>query len=169
LIFFAIQVLIQAIALNLKTTKSRKAIAFLNTFSIFTKTIMKIIKSILLLSLAVNFFLFFVSIKLFFQANNLFEEKPELLKSITTHEMSLIEIEFNKLVQKKFPIGLSEREVIRELDMQGFYPRWSVNNEHSAFFETFNIACSFYWTIVWKVDKHGNVAEIKADHTDSCL
>jgi hypothetical protein len=130
---------------------------------------MKVVKFILLFSLAVNFILILVSIKLFFEVNNLFRKKPELLEKITTNTISEIEIQFNNLVQEKFPIGLSEIELTRELDKQGFSPTWPYENQHNAFFETFNIACRFSWWIIWEVDEHGNIAEINGDYRDSCL
>jgi hypothetical protein len=130
---------------------------------------MKVVKLILLFSLAVNCLLIFISIELFFEKNNFFRKKPELIDKISTNIISEAKIQFNNIVQEKFPIGLSEMELIRELGRQGFIPGWPYENEKSAVFVTSNIACNSVWSIIWKVDKHGNVTEINGRYIAGCL
>ena len=130
---------------------------------------MKVIKFTLLVSLVVNFILIFTSIELFFEVNSLFRKKPELINPKNTNTISISEIEFNDLVKEKFPIGLSEKELIQELNKQGFRPGWTYENKHHAFFKTFNIPCRFYWRIIWEVDKDGKINKINGYHTDACL
>ncbi|MGL5804117.1 MAG: hypothetical protein ACRC2R_27445 [Xenococcaceae cyanobacterium] len=128
---------------------------------------MKIIKSILLFSLAINFLLILISINLYFGANNFFK-RPDLAQKMPDR-ISKSKIEFNKLVKKKFPIGLSEKELIRELNFQKFSPGWSYENRHRAIFETSNIACISLWEIIWEVDKQGRITEINGDYSVFCL
>ncbi len=129
---------------------------------------MKIAKLILLFSLVINLILSFFLMKLFFNANNLFIKKPELIEKITTN-IAEAKIEFDKTVKEKFHIGLSEMKLIRELSRQGFTPGWSNANQHSAVFITSNLACRSVWSIIWKVDKDGNVTEINGKYRVGCL
>lgn len=130
---------------------------------------MKIIKPILITSLVFNLFLSFLVIKFFLKENNIFKKEPELIKKITTSDIAEAKVQFNNIVQEKFPIGMSEIELIKKLSKQGFKPGWSYENEpSSAVFVNSNIICTSVWSVIWEVDELGNATKINGRYIAGC-
>ena len=127
------------------------------------------IKPILLTSLIFNFVLILVVINFFLKENNLFRKRPELMQQITTNNIAEAKIQFNDIVQKEFQIEISERELIKELSRQGFTPAWPYRNEpHRAVFINSNIACNSVWSVLWEVDKLGNITKVNGRYIAGC-
>lgn len=130
---------------------------------------MKNTQKVLALSMGINLILLFISARLFFDANNLFHKRPNLIKKAYSGNIIKTRNRFKGLVREKFSIGISEVQLIKELDRDGFRPGWSHNNIHQAIFTSSNIACSFIWLITWQVDKKGNVTKIDGQYRTVCL
>lgn len=70
--------------------------------------------------------------------------------------------DFDGRLRKQFPNGGSEREVISELEREGFKPDWpSVYNEHQAVRREDSIVCGVGVYAMWKVDPVGKINSIR--------
>ena len=96
---------------------------------------------------------------------NYVKPKPELLRNLPSN-ISQAEAKFDRRVKQQFPLGSSERELVRELKSQDFQVR-SFNK--SAVFKTSNLACRLNWIISWKTDTLENITKIDGDYNTVCL
>ncbi len=77
---------------------------------------------------------------------------------------------FRQRVQQTFPVGSSERDLIRELERQGFHPGWShAKLPASASLYRNAFPCRKGWEILWRVDEGGVIHEIQGFYRLACL
>ncbi len=100
-------------------------------------------------------------------SNKAFKPKPELISDLPNN-FAAAKIEFQKRAQQHFPLGTSEKELIRQLANQGFSPQWSYGDRHIALFEEKSFPCKLQWTISWKVNRTGRIQDIQTKYVGIC-
>jgi hypothetical protein len=87
----------------------------------------------------------------------------------TWHDVSSA---FNARVQRRFPIGSSEDDMLAELRRENFktetYDKSVSRYQFSAVRELPGFPCKRFWTIQWNTDA-GKITEIDGGYGGSCL
>jgi hypothetical protein len=102
-----------------------------------------------------------------------FDRPPVPLTAGLTGSWSALTTEFNTRVQHRFPIGLPEAELGRELSKQGFSQAdWggTTGSEHEAIRREDNIACRLAARIYWHAGDDGRIKSIRGEYgEEGCL
>lgn len=74
---------------------------------------------------------------------------------------------FSARIEKAFPIGSPEADLVRTLEAQGFTR--PADGERRAVFEQHAFVCRLYWRVAWKADDDRRISQIEAHHDGICL
>ena len=90
---------------------------------------------------------------------------PEIGRNLPAN-FSAAKIIFQKRVESLFPIGSREKDIIEELEKQGF----KVNLQtKSALYKKPCLVCEKIWKIYWETDRNKNILSISAIPNAICL
>jgi hypothetical protein len=76
---------------------------------------------------------------------------------------------FQKRIRSAFPTGISESELIRNLQGQGFTDPLPFKDKRYVKFSEGSFPCLLTWTITWQAGEQGGASEINGDLRRSCL
>jgi hypothetical protein len=93
--------------------------------------------------------------------------QPPLIRRIPSGTDKSVDSAFDAHVKSAFPIGLSEAELLRELEEQGFDVDDEVKIAHYR--TSAGGPCSAAWVVSWRADEAGAVAKISGRMLVKCL
>ena len=74
---------------------------------------------------------------------------------------------FSARIEKAFPIGSPEAELVRTLDAQGFTR--PADGARRAVFEQHAFVCRLSWRVAWTADDDRRISRIEAHYDGICL
>lgn len=125
------------------------------------------ILSISILIITVPLLIIKFSITFIKRHNSITYRKSKLILNLLD-DIPKAELAFKKRIKASFPIGMSEKELIQELEYQDFRIIYSENGDQPYAERGIpsGLFCVNYWRIIWQTSEQGNITLIDGSYRD---
>jgi hypothetical protein len=92
---------------------------------------------------------------------------PPIARNLPS-KIAAADIEFKERLRSRFPVGMAEADLVRDLKEQGFRPPVSYRDTKYATFTANSVPCELTWSVGWRADPEGKITDIDGSYSATC-